>query len=668
VTADIETAGPDRESTGEVLWTPSPERIESSKLTAFARRIEAAHGERFEDYESLWRWSVEHLEDFWAEVWNFFDVAPGTSYDAVLTDRSMPGAVWFPGARLNYAEHVLRRGEGRGSETALVAVAEDGTVSEVTWDELIGQVGAVATALRRMGVQQGERVVGYLPNVPQAVVAFLAAASIGAVWSACGPEIGLQSAIDRFAQLEPVLLIACDGYRFGGRTHDRRELVGDLAAALPTLRAVVSVPVIGTEPEGAVLPWSDLLAEPGEVAPVQLPFDHPLWVVYSSGTTGLPKGLVHGHGGILLVALAGSGLQNDPQPGDRGMSYTSTTWIMWNSMVSGLLTGSTAVLYDGNPMYPSVDRLWQLAEEHRLTGLGVSPGYLQACAKAGLHPARDHDLSALRSLGVTGSPLPASSFRWVYDELGPDFVLRVFSGGTDFAATLVGGSPWLPVYLGEMSGRSLGCHVESWDADGKPLVGEVGELVILSPMPSMPLRIWGDEDGRRYHDAYFDTYPGVWRHGDWLTITSRGTALIHGRSDSTLNRHGVRMGSSDIYQAVEALPEVAEALVLGIEQPDGGYWLPLFVRLADGAVLDEELTDRIRSAVRTQASPRHVPDEVLEVPAVPHTTTGKKLEVPIKRIFQGVPVEKACNLGAVDDPSAVTWFADLARRRPRAGG
>ena len=648
---------------GQVLWAPSAERQESSKLTAFARRIEAKHGVRFADYESLWRWSVEHLEEYWAEVWDFFDIAPGTAYDAVLADRSMPGAVWFPGARLNYAEHVLRRGEGRGAETALVSVSEDGTVSEVTWAELTEQVGAVATALRRMGVQPGERVVGYLPIIPQAVVAFLAAASVGAVWSACGPEIGLQSAVDRFAQLEPVLLIAVDGYRFGGREHDRRELVADLAARLPSLRAVVQVPVLGSEPAAGQTPWSELLAEPGEAAPVQLPFDHPLWVVYSSGTTGLPKGLVHGHGGILVMALAQSGLQNDPQPGDRGMSYTSTTWIMWNSMVSGLLTGSTAVLYDGNPMYPSVDRLWQLAEEHRLTSLGVSPGYLQACEKAGLHPGRDHDLSALRSLGVTGSPLPASSFRWVYDELGPDFVLRVFSGGTDFAATLVGGSPWLPVHLGEMSGRALGCHVESWDDAGHPVVDEVGELVILAPMPSMPLRIWGDEDGSRYHDAYFDTYPGVWRHGDWLTVTSRGTCVISGRSDSTLNRHGVRMGSSDIYQAVEALPEVAEALVLGVEQPDGGYWLPLFVRLAEGAVLDEALVDRIRSAVRTQASPRHVPDEVIAVPAIPHTTTGKKLEVPIKRIFQGIPMEKACNLGAVDDPTAVTWFAELAGRR-----
>ena len=653
----------DATATGQVLWTPTDQSRQGAQLTAFAREVEQRHGVAIAEYDDLWRWSVEHLEDYWAHVWRFFDVAPGTSYDEVLTDRNMPGASWFPGARLNYAEHILRQGAGRESEPVLVSVAEDGSCHSTTWGELIEQVGAVAGALRRFGVQPGERVAAYLPNVPEAVVAFLAAACIGAVWSACGPEIGLQSAVDRFAQLEPVLLIATDGYVFGGREHDRRQLVEDLSAALPTVRNVVHVPVLGTEPAGTGSRWQDLLAVPGEAAPEPMPFDHPLWVVYSSGTTGLPKGLVHGHGGILLTALAQTGLQGDPQPGDRGMSYTSTTWIMWNAMVSGLLGGGTAVLYDGSPMYPSVDRLWQLAAGHRLTGLGVSPGYLQACERAGLHPARDHDLSALRGLGVTGSPLPARSFRWVYDELGPDVALRPFSGGTDFAATLLGGAPWLPVYQGEMSARSLGCHVESWDPDGRSLVDEVGELVIRSPMPSMPLRIWGDDSGERYHEAYFDVYPGVWRHGDWLTITSRGTGIVHGRSDSTLNRHGIRMGSADIYQAVEALPEVEEALVLGVELPDGGYWLPLFVRLADGTALNDELVDRIRTAVRTQASARHVPDEVLQVPAVPHTVTGKKLEVPIKRIMQGVAVDQACNLGAVDDPAAVAWFADLAERR-----
>ncbi|TKJ34547.1 acetoacetate--CoA ligase [Blastococcus sp. CCUG 61487] len=648
---------------GQVLWRPDPERVEASRLTAFARDVEARYGVSFDDYESLWRWSVENLEEFWAEVWRFFDVAPGTSYDTVLADRRMPGATWFPGARLNYAEHVLRAGAGRGGDTVLVAVGEDGDQRELTWAELTEQVGAAAAWMRRLGVREGERVVGYLPNVPEAIVAVLAAASIGAVWSACGPEIGLRSAVDRFGQLEPVLLIATDGYRFGGRTHDRLELVEELAAALPSLRAVVHVPVVGGDRSGGGTPWADVVAEPAEVAPVQVPFDHPLWIVYSSGTTGLPKGLVHGHGGVLLMALAQGGLQGDARPGDRGMSYTSTTWIMWNSTVSGLLHGGTAVLYDGNPMHPSVDRLWELTAEHRLTSLGVSPGYLAACAKAGLHPGRDHDLSTLRSIGVTGSPLPATSYRWVHDEVGSDVRLRVFSGGTDFAATLVGSAPWLPVYLGEMSGRQLGVHVEAWDAEGRPVVDEVGELVIRSPMPSMPLRIWGDDDGRRYHEAYFDTYPGVWRHGDWLTVTSRGTCIISGRSDATLNRHGVRMGSADIYQAVEALPEVAEALVVGVEQPDGGYWLPLFVRPAEGAELDDALIDRIREVVRTQASPRHVPDEVLAVPAIPHTTTGKKLEVPVKRILSGVPVEQACKLDAVDDPAAVRWFADLAARR-----
>ncbi|MDL4812680.1 acetoacetate--CoA ligase [Actinomadura opuntiae] len=647
------------------LWTPSPEQIEATRLTAFARRVAERHGADVSDYESLWRWSVEHLEEFWAEVWDFFEIAPDTAYSAVLAERSMPGAVWFPGARLNYVDHILRQATGREHESALISVREDGTESRLTWGELVAQVGAVASAMQRMGVGQGDRVVGYLPNVPAAVVAFLAAASIGAVWSACGPEIGRDGAVARFAQLEPVLLIAADGYRFGGRLHDRRPVVAGMAASLPTLRHVVTVPVAGLPSTGTQ--WADLLTEPCTPRPVPVPFDHPLWIVYSSGTTGLPKGLVHGHGGILISARAQSGLQSDVHPGDRSMSYTSTSWIMWNATVNGLLSGVTAVLYDGNPMHPSIGRLWQLAADQRLNSLGVSPGYLLACEKAGVHPATEHDLSALRSVGVTGSPVPARSYRWVAEEFGPAVQLRAFSGGTDFAATLVGGAPWLPVYEGEMSCRSLGCHVEAWNEAGHAVIGEIGELVIRSPMPSMPLRIWGDTDGRRYREAYFAHYPGVWRHGDWLTITSRGTAIIHGRSDSTLNRNGVRMGSADIYQAVEALPEVTEALVIGVEQPDGGYWMPLFVHLADGATLDDHLTARIRSAVREHASPRHVPDEVLAAPAIPHTFTGKKLEVPIKRIAQGVPPERACNIDSVDDPEALSWFAALtARRRTEA--
>jgi acetoacetyl-CoA synthetase len=646
------------ELTGEVLWRPSRERVAQSRLTRFVGQARERHGVEAADYEALWRWSVEHLEQFWALVWDHFDVLHSAPYDAVLTTREMPGGHWFPGARLNLAENVLRV---RGSHPALVSVGEEGAPVEMSWDDLRGQVGALQESLRALGVRQGDRVVGYLPNVPAAVVAFLACAGLGAVWSACAPDIGPASAVDRFGQLDPVVLVTADGYRFGGKPRDRRDAVAELLDGLPTVRAVVCVPLLGrtVSRDGVrVVPWDAAVAQPREPEYVQLEAEAPLWVVYSSGTTGLPKGLVHGHAGALLIGLAQQGLQYDVGPDDRYFWYTTTSWIMWNSLIAALSVGATAVLYDGSPLWPSPDRLWQLAEDARITRLGTSPGYLLASEKAGLRPRDEHDLSALRAVGSTGSPLPASSFRWVYDAVGDDLALHVISGGTDFAAALVLDAPWLPVTAGEMACRGLGLHVESWDEQGRPLVDEVGELVVRAPMPSMPLGIWGDDSGQRLHDAYFDVYPGVWRHGDWVTITSRGTSVVHGRSDSTLNRHGVRMGSADIYAAVEAMPEVAEALVLGVELPDGGYWLPLFVRLSEGVTLDDDLVARIRDEVREKASPRHVPDEVVEVPAVPHTSTGKKLEVPLKRIAQGVPVERALNLGAVDDPEAVRWFVD----------
>ena len=644
----------------EILWQPSPERVAAARLTSFA----AKQGFSPPDYAALWQWSVEHLEDFWAAVWDEFDVRPSTPYDRVLTTREMPGAAWFPGARLNLVDHVLRR---TGSGPALLALGEDGPATEVSWDELRALVGALAATLRELGVQQGDRVVGYLPNRPEAVVGFLAAASLGAVWSACGPDIGAASAVDRFAQLDPVVLLAADGYRFGGKQRPRLDAVGELLDGLPTVRALVQVPVLGADllarPGLPVRSWLDAVAAPCEPEVVQVEAEAPLWVVYSSGTTGLPKGLVHSHVGALVMGLAQLGLQYDVREGDRYLWYSSTSWIMWNTTVMALLHGATGVLYDGSPLWPTPDRLWQLAAEHRVTTLGTSPGYLLACEKAGLEPGRDHDLSALRGVGVTGSPLPPSSFRWVYEHVAADLALHVISGGTDFAAALVCDAPWLPVTAGQMACRGLGLHAESWDEQGRPLVGEVGELVVLAPMPSMPLGIWGDTDGSRYRDAYFDVYPGVWRHGDWVTVSERGTAVVHGRSDSTLNRHGIRMGSADVYAAVESVPEITEALVLGVELPDGGYWLPLFVRLAEGVALDDVLTARITSAVREQASPRHVPDEVVAVPAIPHTSTGTKLEVPLKRIAQGVPVDRALNLGAVDDPAAVGWFVDFFAQR-----
>jgi len=653
-----------------VLWEPSVETRTRSRLSAFAVHVRERYGAPTDSYEALWRWSVDNLEDFWAAAWEHFGVLASAPYEQVLTTRAMPGARWFTGARLNLAENVLR---AERSGPALIALSEQGPTREVSWAELRGLVGAFQATLTDLGVHEGDRVVAYLPNGVEAVVAMLACAAQGALWSTCGPDIGAASAVDRFGQLAPRVLITVDGYRFGGKERDRTGAVAELLDGLPTVQAVVAVPVLGdviTRDGLTVITWADAVREPRTPVYAQLDAEAPLWVVYSSGTTGLPKGLVHGHAGALLMGLVQQALQYDLGEGDRSFWYTSTSWIMWNSQIAALSAGATAVLYDGSPLWPSPDRLWQLAQEQRLTSLGTSPGYLLACEKAGLQPGRDHDLAALRAVGVTGSPLPASSFRWVYEAVGSDLAMHVISGGTDFAAALVCDAPWLPVTQGEMSCRGLGIHVESWNDQGQSVRDEVGELVLLAPMPSMPLGIWGDADGSRLDEAYFTPpYPawprGVWRHGDWMTLTSRGTAVVHGRSDSTLNRHGVRMGSADIYAAVEAAPEVHEALVLGVELPDGGYWLPLFVALAPGTALDDALIDRLKTKVRDHASPRHVPDEVIAVPAIPHTATGKKLEVPLKRIAQGTPVEGALNLGAVDDPDAVQWFVEYFAQRGR---
>ncbi|WP_016909214.1 acetoacetate--CoA ligase [Streptomyces xiaopingdaonensis] len=653
------------------LWRPTPERNEAARLTRFHAWAARHHGapapaaDPEAAYADLHRWSVEQLPAFWSAVTEWFDVRFSTPYETVLADDAMPGARWFPGATLNYAEQALRASEDpeRAAEPAVIGVDERLEPETVTWGTLRARVGSLAAELRRLGVGPGDRVCGYLPNVPEAITALLATAAVGAVWTSCAPDFGARSVLDRFRQVEPVVLITVDGYRYGGKEHDRRETVAELREELPTLRAVVHVPLLGTPaPEGA-LEWDDLVSAKAEPVFEQVPFDHPLWVLYSSGTTGLPKAIVQSQGGILVEHLKQLGLQSDVGEGDRFFWYTSTGWMMWNFLVGSLLVGATAVTYDGSPGHPDGAAQWRVAELTGATFFGTSAAYITASAKAELHPGRDFDLSRVGCVATTGSPLPPDGFRWIHDEVSPAMWIASVSGGTDVCSCFAGAAPTLPVYVGELQAPSLGVALESWSPAGEPLVDEVGELVVTRPMPSMPVRFWNDADGSRYRDSYFEMFPGIWRHGDWTTLTGRNTVIIHGRSDSTLNRQGVRMGSADIYEAVERLPEIRESLVLGIELPDGGYWMPLFVHLADGATLDDGLRDRIKRTLRAELSPRHVPDEVIEVPAVPHTLTGKRLEVPVKRMLQGTPLEKAVNPGSVDDVELLRVYEQLGRSR-----
>ncbi|MFF4407316.1 acetoacetate--CoA ligase [Streptomyces sp. NPDC001404] len=656
----------------EPLWRPGEDRIARAQVTLFHAWAAREHGapapvagDPVASYAALHRWSVDELERFWQAVAEWCDVRFSTPYERVLADRGMPGAVWFPGATLNYAEHALRTAEdpARADEPALLHVDETHEPQAVTWAELRRQVGSLAAALRRLGVRPGDRVSGYLPNVPHAVVALLATAAVGGVWTSCAPDFGARSVLDRFQQVEPVVLFTVDGYHYGGKRHERTDVVAELRAELPTLRAVVHIPLLGTAaPEGA-LEWDEITAADTEPVFERLPFDHPLWVLYSSGTTGLPKAIVQSQGGILLEHLKQLALHCDLGPGDRFFWYTSTGWMMWNFLVSGLLTGTTVVLYDGSPGHPDTAAQWRIAERTGTTLFGTSAAYVMACRKAGIRPGHDFDLSRVACVATTGSPLPPDGFRWIHDEVSPDMWIASVSGGTDVCSCFAGAVPTLPVYVGELQAPCLGTDLQAWDPKGRPVVDEVGELVVTAPLPSMPVRFWNDPDGSRYRDSYFEMFPGVWRHGDWITLTSRGTVVIHGRSDSTLNRQGVRMGSADIYEAVERLPEIRESLVIGVELPDGGYWMPLFVHLAPGAQLDDALLDRIKRTIREQLSPRHVPDEVIQVPAVPHTLTGKRIEVPVKRLLQGTPLEKAVNPGSVDNVGLLDFYEQLARER-----
>ncbi len=636
------------------LWRPSEELRRDCILTDYLAWLRDQRGLDFDGYPELRAWSVEHLEDFWQSIVDYFEVDFYDPPTTALSSHEMPGARFFPGSTLNYAEHALR---GRHDHPAVIYRSEDGARAELGWDELRDQVARARAGMRRLGVGNGDRVVAFLPNNPQALVAMLAAASLGAAWSSCPPEFGTEAVLDRFRQIEPKLLLGVPGYPHGGKFFDRLEALRTIDAGLPSLEARVLVAGDETTLDGW-LSWEALTTEHEPLAFEPVPFDHPLWILYSSGTTGLPKAIVHGHGGITLEHFKALALHGDLRPGDRFFWFSTTGWMMWNYLVSGLLVGSTVVLYEGSPGHPDLNALYRLADEEAVTFFGVSAPYLMACRKADLSPRRRFSFDSLRTVGSTGAPLPPEGFRWVYDEIKDDLLLASVSGGTDVCSAFVLGCPLLPVREGELQCLGLGAKVEAFDESGRSVTGETGELVITKPLPSMPVGFWNDPDGSRYRAAYFEDFPGVWRHGDWISIDSEGRAVIYGRSDSTLNRGGVRMGTSEFYRALEGVPGIVDSLIVdtGTFGKPGKLWL--FVQLDEIREADDDLAAAIRKALRSSLSPRHVPDEIRIVSAIPMTLSGKKLEVPIKRILNGVPVDKAANRETLQDPEALDTLLD----------
>ncbi len=647
---------------GDILWKPPADLRRSTEIGRFMEFAEHRHGQQFGGYDDLWRWSVEDLEGFWGSIWEFYGLRAHTPFETVLASREMPGAVWFPGARLNYAEHLVGRDED-ADRVAVVAQSQTRPEMELTFGELREQVARARAGLQRLGVGPGDRVVAYMPNIPETLVAFIATASLGAIWAACAPEFGARSVIDRFAQIEPKVLLTVGGYGFRDRYVSRLGEVEAIRRRLTSLEHVVAVPYGEASVTDAV-PWSELLRSAGTLAFEPVAFDHPLYVLFSSGTTGLPKAIVHGHGGQLVEHHKNQGLGWDLKPGTRLQWFSTTAWMMWNALVSALLLRSSIVMLDGDPAWPDLAEQWRLAERNRPTVMGVSPPYLMACRKAGLNLRDDFDLRSIRVLCTAGSPLPAEGYRWVYEQLGPDVCLVNGSGGTDVCTGIVSGCPGAPVYEGEISCASLAVDAKAFDEDGHPVVGELGELVITSPMPSMPVALWGDEDGERYRASYFDRYPGVWRQGDWIKFTPRGSCVLTGRSDATLNRGGVRLGTGEFYAVVEEFPELADALVVHLEDDAGGMGeLLLFVVPSPGATVDDEVLGRVRTALRSELSPRHVPDDIIAVSGIPRTLTGKKLEAPVKRLLRGEPAEKVASRDSLADPAALDAFVALAGER-----
>jgi acetoacetyl-CoA synthetase len=650
-----------------VLWSPPADVLERSHIGRYLAWLTANGGPRLRTYDEAWRWSVDEPGAFWTSIWDHFEVMAHERPTGALLDARMPGARWFRGATLNYAEHALRLPGRSDGDVVVLGISQTRGPTSLTARELRDAVARCRIGLAGLGVGPGDRVAAYLPNIPEAIVALLATASLGATWSSCAPEFGTRAVIDRFGQIEPKVLLAVDGYRYGDRDVDRRDAIAEIRAGLPSVESTVVIPYLDPPAAAAVpssLGWDALLARGGTLEFEPVPFDHPLYILYSSGTTGLPKPIVHGHGGILLEHFKALGLHTDLGPADRFFWFTTTGWMMWNYLVSGLLVGSTIVTYDGNPAFPGLATLWEVAAETETTYLGASAPFLMACRKAGLTPGRDLDLGALRGIGSTGAPLPAAGFEWVAEAVSDAIPTGSLSGGTDLCTGFLGPCPLVPVWAGEISCRMLGARVEAYDEAGRSIVAREGELVITAPMPSMPVGLWGDADGSRLREAYFSTYPGIWRHGDWLTITERGSCIVTGRSDATLKRGGVRIGTAEFYGIVEALPEIADSLVVHLEDERGGPGeLLLFVVTRDGAAVDEGLRHRIAAALRNDLSPRHVPDSIIAVAAVPRTLSGKKLEVPIKRILLGAPASVAASRESLADPGSLAPFESLARQR-----
>lgn len=644
-----------------LLWQPSKAFVEESNLWNYIQWLKKNKGLNFEGYSELWKWSIDNLEDFWLSIWDYFEVQSSTPFDNVI-EGAMPKARWFKGASLNYAEHIFKN--ANTDKPAIIFSSENGETEEISWSSLKAQVASFASFLRSRGVNKGDRVVAFIPNIPEATIGFLAANSIGAIWSSCSPDFGSASVVDRFQQIEPKVFITVDGYQYSGKAFDKKDVVKDIVSELPTLETIIEISYLDRSSSSFLAGahnWNDVIDQEAELTFEQVPFEHPIWVLYSSGTTGQPKAITHSVGGVLLEHLKYLAFHNDVKKGERFFWYTTTGWMMWNFVQASLLVGATIVLYDGSPGYPDINILWELVEKTKINHFGTSAPFILACQKKGITPVRDYYLEHLRSISSTGSPLPPSGFDWVYESVKKDIWLCSMSGGTDVCSAFVGGCPIEPLYEGEIQSRALGCSMYSFNDLGIAVEEEVGEMVVTKPMPSMPIYFWNDEDYSRYHSSYFEDFEGVWRHGDWLWISKRGTLKILGRSDATLNRHGIRIGTAEIYQVIDKIEEVKDSLVINIERADGNHFMPLFVVMKEGIALTEEIKTMIANGLKNSFTSRHIPDEVIEVSDIPYTISGKKMEAPVKKILMGTPKEKAANIGAMKNPESLDYFIKYAR-------